>query len=293
MMTVGMGAVFALGFFAIIGFIIAVITSIALCFFAESMTFLGIWIHRKRKKLDCQKVFKVFFIICLSLSIATVVVPVTAVAVGIGKSAIENYEPYVDTGVEIEQDTDHISDYNHFTFDGVEYYDIDSRGFDAKECVQTPVANPKDSRKNIYEVENISGKRILKYDKVLYCAYENRSYILKFYRDQAESDYYLVSQETDEQILMDDFTNRDFKTIRAIRDLDKKTDLEIQTYSESGVEYSVIRKSVDGVYTEEVDIFLIDDKTFVQSTSVVTSYILDNEDVEKKLKENIKKLNEQ
>ena len=90
---------------AALGFVVAVISVVSTTFFIISMIFLGFWIHRKRNKLDYQKIFKVSFIIYLSLSILTVVVPATYAAVSVSQMLGPD-EKYVDTGVETEVDND-------------------------------------------------------------------------------------------------------------------------------------------------------------------------------------------
>lgn len=285
MMTVGMGAVFALGFFAIIGFIIAVVTSIALCFFAESMTFLGIWIHRKRKKLDCQKVFKVFFIICLSLSIATVVVPITAVAVGIIDTGIfseeETPEHYVDTDILTEEDMTHIDVHNDFTLDGVKYIDISGFGFDGEKDNETVVANPRGEDENIYEVENDSGKRLLRLKGKIYCAEGDFRDVIDYYSNLKNCDYFLYRLHCEEQPL--DFTEEEYEKLSATDGINIKSenrvDIEIP---DNAPKYHIRKKSPDKVCSGKRSFVVVEDRVYIEQGTEY--FIIGDTELEEKLR---------
>ena len=285
MMTVGMGAVFALGFLAVVGIIIALIVSLALCFFAESMVFLGIWIHRKRKKLDCQKVFKVFFIICLSLSIATVVVPVTAVAVGIidaeTSSEEETPEHYVDTDILTEEDMTHIDVHNDFTLDGVKYIDISGFGFDGEKDNETVVANPRGEDENIYEVENDSGKRLLRLKGKIYCAEDDFKYVIDYYENLEKYDYYFHPYDGEYDIMI--LSNEEFEKTNVTDGINIKSENRVDIKIPDDAErYYITRKSYDKVYYETREFVFIDDRVYVVSGT--DCFIIGDDEVEDKIK---------
>ncbi len=282
-MIVGMGAVFALGFLAIIGLMIALVISLALTFFAESMTFLGIWLHRKRKKLDCQKVFKIFFIICLSLSIATVVVPASAVAIGIIDVANQEEIPedYIDTGVETKEDMTHIDVHNDFTLEGIKYIDISEFGFSGKKESENAVADVKDSYENIYEVENDAGKRLLKLKEKIYCAEEDFGYVTDYYENLENYNYYFHSYDGryDIMILSDEEYEKLSVTDGINIKSEKRVDIEIPDNAER---YYITKKSYDKIYYETREFVFIENKVYIVSGT--DCFIIGDDELENKLK---------
>ncbi len=281
--NVGIGVAFALGFLAIIGLVVAVIASVALYFFAESMTFLGIWLYRKRIKLDCQKVFKVFFIICLSLSMITAAIPGIVVA----QMIIENYEPYVDTGVETEVDND------SFILDGVRYNEINwsyyPRFTDA-DYEKTPVANAKGKKINIYEIKNDSGRRLFEYNGFVYCSSADYDYITNYYENRTDCNFYLESD--DKQVKIEGFSNGYFERIETIKETDTEF-VESETEDISGGTcYKIIRESPDKVYREDKDILFLYGRVY-HSKGWPYYYHLGNKELEDKLIKYIEELNKQ
>lgn len=274
MINVGMGAVFALGF---LGIIAAIIIGASVVFFIISMIFLGFWIHRKVNKLDYQKVFKVSFIIYLLLSVVVVGVPVGCVGITMADSKAERNAPpedYINPGVELSVTPSEIDDARGFYLDGV-FYKRMSGGFYEYREDEVPIAKVKDEFRNIYEVKNASGKRLLRYRGCIYCKESDMEFLEKFYTTLDDYDYYFYAYKG-EKMKIDDF-------------LDKEFNLTANAYgASSGVPdgtkyYCIERRSPDGVYSLEIDI-CVTPSYEVYKSSGSYSYDLENEELERKLK---------
>jgi len=249
---------------AALGFVVAVISAVSTTFFIISMIFLGFWIHRKVNKLDYQKVFKVSFIIYLSLSILTVVVPATYAAVSVYNTPLINSKAYPDT----KENVNHIETHNFFTFDGVRYINISDMVSHAKaEDGKTSIANPRGSGEIIYELENDSGKILLEYNGELYCAEDDVKHVVEYYNNPENYDYYLRSQRKGTVVSIHMSNEKCQKIWEVISKNENKTDEEILDL----VEYDIIKKSYDGVYSETRTFLQSEDKHYVKSE---TGYFL-------------------
>lgn len=270
---------------AALGFVVAVISAVSTTFFIISMIFLGFWIHRKVNKLDYQKVFKVSFIIYLSLSILTVVVPATYAAVSVSQMLGPD-EKYVDTGVETEVDND------SFILDGVRYNEINWSyypGFTNADYEKTPVANAKGKKMNIYEIKNDSGKRLLEYNGFVHCSSEDYDYITSYYKNRTDCNFYLVSD--DKQVKIEGFSNGYFERIETIEETDTEfVESETEEISD-GTRYKIVRESPDKAYKEEKDIVFLHGRVYHSRSWPY--YHLGNKEFEDKLIKYIEELNKQ
>ena len=289
MMTVGMGAVFALGLLAAMGLMIALVASVVLCFFAESMTFLGIWLHRKRKKLDCQKVFKILFIICLSLSIVAVVVPIVFTAASFAYVS-EIPEGYIPVGIETKEDMTHIDVHNDFTLEGVKYIDISEFGFSGEKETETIVANVKGSYENIYKLGNDAGKRLLKLKEKIYCAEEDFGYVTDYYENLESYDYYFHTYKGRHDIIA--LSDEEYEKLSATDGINIKSenrvDIEIP---DNARRYYITKKSHDKVYYETREFVFIENKVYIVSGT--DCFIIGDDELEDKLIKYIEELNKQ
>ena len=248
---------------AALGFVVAVISVVSTTFFIISMIFLGFWIHRKRNKLDYQKIFKVSFIIYLSLSILTVVVPATYAAVSVYNTPLINSKAYPDT----KENVNHIETHNFFTFDGVKYVNISDMVSHAKaEDGKTSIANPRGSGEIIYKLENDSSKMLLEYNGELYCAEDDIKHVVEYYNNPENYDYY--THRYGGRTVSIHMSNEKCQEIwEVISKNENKTDEEIPDL----MDYDIIKESHDGVYSETRTFVQFEDKYYVKSE---TGYFL-------------------
>ena len=279
MINVGMGAVFALG---LLGAMAAIIIGASVVFFIISMIFLGFWIHRKVNKLDYQKVFKVSFIIYLALSIAVVGAPVACVGITAADFAVERNTPpeeYINPGVELSVTDSEIDEARGFYLDGVFYKRMSYDFYEYRED-EVPVAKVKDEFRNIYEVKNASGKRLLRYRGYIYCKESDMEFLEKFYTTLDDYDYYFYAYKG-EKMKMDDFLDKEFNIIANAYGVSHGV-------PDGTKSYYIAKCSPDGVYSVKEDIHVTPSYEVYKSAGSY-HYDLRNEELETRLRNYIKK----
>ena len=270
--AVNMGAVFFLGFVATIYGIMLIISGF---FFILSMIFMGIWLYRKNKGLDKTKRFKVLFIVFLVLSLLLSVGPILFVVIGGAIISIGMNMPppdYVNPGVSIVDTAHDIGSNNCFHFEDETYVRMSFDYYRYTED-EVPVAKVPDQFRNIYEVENDSGYRILRYNGYCYCKEDEIDDITDYYENLPEYEYYIF-RYGEERLKIDDFSDEEYYTIVNANGVSVGNSFE-HSY------FYISRESSDGVYNFHTDITVTPSRVYACGGSY--NYQLHNDELERKL----------